>query len=57
MIHINSDLYLDAPDSESWWDVPVASTSELESTQTAYTTYADHKSRQRLLLGEERKNA
>lgn len=56
MIHINSDLYLDAPDSESWWDVPVASTSELESTQTAYKTYADQKSRQRLLLGEERNN-
>lgn len=53
LIHINSDLYLDAPDSESWWDVPVAEVSDLESTQTAYKTYSDHKSRQRLLLGEE----
>ncbi|TLP80006.1 3D-(3,5/4)-trihydroxycyclohexane-1,2-dione acylhydrolase (decyclizing) [Nesterenkonia sphaerica] len=51
LIHINSDLYLDAPDSESWWDVPVAEVSDLESTQTAYTTYQEHKSRQRLLLG------
>ncbi|NDK32521.1 3D-(3,5/4)-trihydroxycyclohexane-1,2-dione acylhydrolase (decyclizing) [Nesterenkonia haasae] len=55
LIHINSDLYLDAPDSESWWDVPVAEVSELESTQAAYKTYTDHKSRQRLLLGEEGK--
>lgn len=54
LIHINSDLYLDAPDSESWWDVPVTGVSELDSTQTAYQTYTDHKSRQRRLLGEER---
>ena len=54
LIHINTDLYLDAPDSESWWDVPVTGVSQLESTQSAYTTYADHKSRQRLLLGEEK---
>ncbi|GAA1173651.1 3D-(3,5/4)-trihydroxycyclohexane-1,2-dione acylhydrolase (decyclizing) [Nesterenkonia xinjiangensis] len=54
LIHINSDLYLDAPDSESWWDVPVTGVSELDSTHEAFTTYSDHKSRQRLLLGDGR---
>jgi 3D-(3,5/4)-trihydroxycyclohexane-1,2-dione acylhydrolase (decyclizing) len=53
MIHINSDMYLGSPDSESWWDVPVAEVSELKSTKTAYTTYAAQKSRQRFLLGQE----
>src|SRR5690606_21032277 len=24
LIHIESDLYADAPSSESWWDVPVS---------------------------------
>lgn len=51
LIHVNTDLYLDAPDSASWWDVPVSEVSDLQSTQTAYQTYADHKSRQRLHLG------
>lgn len=51
LIHINSDLYLDAPDSESWWDVPVTGVAELDSTLSAHQTYTDHKSRQRLHLG------
>jgi 3D-(3,5/4)-trihydroxycyclohexane-1,2-dione acylhydrolase (decyclizing) len=42
---------LDAPSSESWWDVPVSQVSELESTQQAFQTYSDHKNRQRKLLG------
>jgi 3D-(3,5/4)-trihydroxycyclohexane-1,2-dione acylhydrolase (decyclizing) len=51
LIHIESDPLLDAPSSESWWDVPVSAVSELESTQQAYQTYTDHKNRQRKLLG------
>ncbi|WP_336711801.1 3D-(3,5/4)-trihydroxycyclohexane-1,2-dione acylhydrolase (decyclizing) [Arthrobacter sp. USHLN218] len=51
LIYIESDPLLDAPDSESWWDVPVSGASELESTQHAYRTYTDHKSRQKPLLG------
>ncbi|MDS2173610.1 3D-(3,5/4)-trihydroxycyclohexane-1,2-dione acylhydrolase (decyclizing) [Nesterenkonia sp. CL21] len=54
LIHITSDLYLDAPGSESWWDVPVTGVSELDTTQNAYQTYRDHKSRQRQLLGDGR---
>ncbi len=51
VIHIESDPLIDAPSSESWWDVPVSSVSDLDSTQQAYQTYTDHKSRQRPLLG------
>ncbi|MFJ4172422.1 thiamine pyrophosphate-dependent enzyme, partial [Paenarthrobacter sp. NPDC089714] len=51
VIHVESDPLLDAPSSESWWDVPVSAVSELESTKQAFQTYIDHKNRQRKLLG------
>lgn len=51
LIHVESDPLLDAPSSESWWDVPVSQVSELDSTKQAFQTYTDHKSRQRKLLG------
>lgn len=50
LIHVDSDPMVDAPSSESWWDVPVAETSELESTRDAFKTYAAKKSTQRSLL-------
>ncbi|MCC3301636.1 3D-(3,5/4)-trihydroxycyclohexane-1,2-dione acylhydrolase (decyclizing) [Arthrobacter sp. zg-Y895] len=51
LIHIESDPLIDAPDSESWWDVPVSGTSELDSTQQAYGTYSSSKARQKPLIG------
>ena len=51
LIHVESDPLLDAPSSESWWDVPVSQVSELDSTKQAFQTYTDHKNRQRKLLG------
>lgn len=51
LIHVESDPLLDAPDSESWWDVPVSAVSDLESTRTAYQNYARHKEQQKPLLG------
>ena len=51
LIHVESDPLLDAPSSESWWDVPVSQVSELDSTKAAFQTYTDHKARQRKLLG------
>ncbi|MFC0456101.1 3D-(3,5/4)-trihydroxycyclohexane-1,2-dione acylhydrolase (decyclizing) [Arthrobacter liuii] len=51
LIHVESDPLLDAPSSESWWDVPVSQVSALDSTKQAFQTYVDHKSRQRKLLG------
>ena len=51
LIHIESDPLIDAPDSESWWDVPVAGSSELESTRDARRTYLRHKAAQKPLIG------
>lgn len=50
VIYVETDPRIYAPDSFSWWDVPVSETSTLESTQTAYQRYADWKKVQRPLL-------
>ena len=52
LIHVDTLLEADAPSSESWWDVPVAETSELASTQEAHRIYTEKKSAQRPLLGQ-----
>ncbi len=51
LIHVESDPLLDAPGSESWWDVPVSEVSDLASTQQARIKYTENKGRQRKLLG------
>ncbi len=50
VIHVRTDPKVYAPDSESWWDVPVSETSTLESTRSAYATYAEEKAAQRPYL-------
>lgn len=50
VIHVETDPMVFAPDSESWWDVPVSQVSALESTRSAYRRYADWKSIQRPLI-------
>ncbi|MBB3603139.1 3D-(3,5/4)-trihydroxycyclohexane-1,2-dione acylhydrolase (decyclizing) [Mycolicibacterium sp. BK556] len=50
VIHVETDPLIYAPDSQSWWDVPVSEVSSLESTQTAYQRYADWKKVQRPLI-------
>jgi 3D-(3,5/4)-trihydroxycyclohexane-1,2-dione acylhydrolase (decyclizing) len=50
MIHVETDPLVPAPSSESWWDVPVAEVSALESTRRARVTYERHKAEQRLHL-------
>jgi 3D-(3,5/4)-trihydroxycyclohexane-1,2-dione acylhydrolase (decyclizing) len=47
VIHVETDPLIGAPDSESWWDVPVSQTSTLDSTQQAYNTYRQWKGVQR----------
>ncbi len=47
VIHVETDPLIYAPDSQSWWDVPVSETSTLDSTQEAYETYAEWKKVQR----------
>ena len=43
VIHVETDPFVYAPDSDAWWDVPVSEVSELDSTQDAYRTYQSHK--------------
>jgi 3D-(3,5/4)-trihydroxycyclohexane-1,2-dione acylhydrolase (decyclizing) len=50
VIHVETDPLIYAPDSESWWDVPVSQTSTLESTREAHQKYAEWKKIQRPLL-------
>ena len=47
VIHVETDPLVHAPDSASWWDVPVSEVSELASTAEAHEDYARHKERQR----------
>ncbi|KGN37693.1 3D-(3,5/4)-trihydroxycyclohexane-1,2-dione acylhydrolase (decyclizing) [Knoellia subterranea] len=47
VIHVETDPRVFAPDSESWWDVPVAQVSNLESTRSAHDAYVQHKAAQR----------
>jgi 3D-(3,5/4)-trihydroxycyclohexane-1,2-dione acylhydrolase (decyclizing) len=50
VVYVETDPMIGAPDSESWWDVPVSETSTLDSTQQARQTYDKHKATQRLFL-------
>jgi 3D-(3,5/4)-trihydroxycyclohexane-1,2-dione acylhydrolase (decyclizing) len=50
VIHVETDPLIGAPDSASWWDVPVSAVSSLESTQSARRTYDEHKATQKLFL-------
>jgi 3D-(3,5/4)-trihydroxycyclohexane-1,2-dione acylhydrolase (decyclizing) len=50
VIHIETDPLIPAPDSPAWWDVPVAETSSLRSTQDARAVYEEHKTHQRTHL-------
>ncbi|MDQ4008561.1 MAG: thiamine pyrophosphate-dependent enzyme, partial [Actinomycetota bacterium] len=47
VIHVETDPLVPAPDSQSWWDVPVSETSTLESTRRARVVYDRHKATQR----------
>jgi len=49
-IHVETDPLIYAPDSQSWWDVPVSQVSALESTRAAYEKYAEWKKIQRPLV-------
>ena len=47
VIHVETDPRVHAPGSDSWWDVPVAQVSALDSTQAASAAYAEAKKHQR----------
>jgi 3D-(3,5/4)-trihydroxycyclohexane-1,2-dione acylhydrolase (decyclizing) len=50
VIYVETDPLVGAPDSESWWDVPVSEVSALTSTQQAREVYDKHKATQKLFL-------
>jgi 3D-(3,5/4)-trihydroxycyclohexane-1,2-dione acylhydrolase (decyclizing) len=50
VIYVETDPLIGAPDSESWWDVPVSEVSRLDSTQQARKTYEEYKATQKLFL-------
>jgi 3D-(3,5/4)-trihydroxycyclohexane-1,2-dione acylhydrolase (decyclizing) len=50
VVHVETDPLVDAPSSESWWDVPVSEVSTLDSTRSARTVYEQEKARQRPFL-------
>ncbi|HSJ43205.1 MAG TPA: 3D-(3,5/4)-trihydroxycyclohexane-1,2-dione acylhydrolase (decyclizing) [Euzebyales bacterium] len=52
LVHIETDPLVHAPDSESWWDVPVSQVAELDSTTQAFTTYQKHKEQQRKYMAD-----
>ncbi|TFB65448.1 3D-(3,5/4)-trihydroxycyclohexane-1,2-dione acylhydrolase (decyclizing) [Cryobacterium sp. Hz9] len=52
LIHINSDPLLFSPDTEGWWDVPVAEVSALDSTTKARADYVARQQNQRSYLGD-----
>jgi 3D-(3,5/4)-trihydroxycyclohexane-1,2-dione acylhydrolase (decyclizing) len=50
VVHVDADPSIDAPSSESWWDVPVAEVSTLDSTRAARTDYERARHAQRPYL-------
>jgi len=50
LVHVETDPLVGSPSSESWWDVPVAEVSALESTRAARAGYERLKGAQRPLL-------
>ena len=50
VIHISTDRYSGVPDYESFWDVPVAEVSEMETVRAAREGYAANRQAQRNYL-------
>ncbi|MBE2315851.1 3D-(3,5/4)-trihydroxycyclohexane-1,2-dione acylhydrolase (decyclizing) [Solirubrobacter sp. CPCC 204708] len=51
VVQIHTDPMVGAPDSEAWWDVPVAEVAALASTRDARAQYERDKATQRTYLG------
>jgi 3D-(3,5/4)-trihydroxycyclohexane-1,2-dione acylhydrolase (decyclizing) len=50
VIYVETDREQRVSGYESWWDVPIAETSEMESVQSAYRNYTDSKKKERYFL-------
>ncbi len=52
VVHVEVDPYVGGPDSDAWWDVPVAEVAALDSTTRARAEYERAKAQQRTYLRE-----
>ena len=50
VVYVEADPYVPGPDSQAWWDVPVAEVSGLDTTRKARTAYERAKAAQRTYL-------
>ncbi len=50
VIYIQNDRYVEVPDYESWWDVPVAEVSEMPQVQAAHAAWAEMRRQERYFL-------
>jgi 3D-(3,5/4)-trihydroxycyclohexane-1,2-dione acylhydrolase (decyclizing) len=50
VVEVQTDPLVGAPDSEAWWDVPVAEVSGLDSTRAAREAYEENKQTQQTYL-------
>jgi 3D-(3,5/4)-trihydroxycyclohexane-1,2-dione acylhydrolase (decyclizing) len=50
VVHVEVDPMVGAPDSDAWWDVPVAEVSTLDSTRAARETYERARAAQRTYM-------
>jgi 3D-(3,5/4)-trihydroxycyclohexane-1,2-dione acylhydrolase (decyclizing) len=50
VVHVETDPLVPAPDSEAWWDVPVAEVSALDTTRAARAAYDEAKRARRVYL-------
>jgi 3D-(3,5/4)-trihydroxycyclohexane-1,2-dione acylhydrolase (decyclizing) len=50
VVQVHTDPLVGAPDSEAWWDVPVAEVSGLDTTRAAREIYEENKQTQQPYL-------
>lgn len=47
VIYIRNDRYVGVPGYESWWDVPVAEVSEIDTVRAAREEWEEHRAQER----------
>ncbi|RMG94263.1 MAG: 3D-(3,5/4)-trihydroxycyclohexane-1,2-dione acylhydrolase (decyclizing) [Chloroflexi bacterium] len=50
VIYVETDRYAGVPGYDTWWDVPIAEVSELESVREAYKAYREARKKERYYL-------
>ncbi len=50
VIHVHNDRYIGVPGYHSWWDVPVAEVSEIDTVQAAREEWEELREQERYFL-------